>query len=87
MNTFLLNLWMIFVFVEIEVILRNTGNKFHTICTLGLRPQPRIWLKWNLSRLEPPHIKMREEIMNQAKNADKKSKLLINNINNLLTRK
>ena len=67
---------MIYAFVEIEDLLQNSCNKLHTICILGLRPQPRIWLKWNLSRLEPPHIKMREEIMNQAKNADKKSKLL-----------
>ena len=77
----LLNFWIISVFVGFDDILHNSSNKLHTICTLGLRPQPRIWLKWNLSRLEPPHIKMREEIMNQAKNADKKSKLLITYIN------
>ena len=66
-------------FSEILQFIISTSVYYFCV-TLGLRPQPRIWLKWNLSKLEPPHIKMREEIMNQAKNADKKSKLLINDL-------
>ena len=34
----------------------------------GLRPTPRTWLKWNMKKLEPANIKMREELLNQAKN-------------------
>ncbi|KAL4240478.1 hypothetical protein ACF0H5_001270 [Mactra antiquata] len=33
----------------------------------GIKPAPRCWLKWNMEKLEPPNIKMREEIMNASK--------------------
>ena len=45
----------------------------------GIKPKPRTWMEWNLAALEPAHVKIREEIMNQAKNADKKSKCKLNN--------
>ncbi|XP_060582981.1 LOW QUALITY PROTEIN: protein FAM227A-like [Ruditapes philippinarum] len=41
----------------------------------GIKPAPRIWLKWNMEKLEPPNIKMREEIMNATK---KKSSTSVN---------
>ena len=31
---------------------------------VGIKPAPRCWLKWNMDKLEPPNIKMREEILN-----------------------
>ena len=34
---------------------------------VGVKPAPRTWMQWNLESLEPPNIKMREEIMNQSK--------------------
>jgi len=33
----------------------------------GIKPAPRIWLHWNMEKLEPPNIKMREEILNAKK--------------------
>ena len=36
----------------------------------GVRPAPNTWQSWNLGMLEPPNIKAREDMMNQAK--DKK---------------
>ncbi|XP_052818243.1 protein FAM227A-like [Mya arenaria] len=41
----------------------------------GIKPAPRIWLRWNMEKLEPPNIKMREEILNAKK---KKSNTSIN---------
>ena len=38
----------------------------------GIRPAPNSWQSWNLEMLEPPNIKAREEMLNQAK--DKKSR-------------
>ena len=42
---------------------------FHIVFVLseGIKPAPRIWLKWNMEKLEPPNIKMREEILNATK--------------------
>lgn len=37
------------------------------LCILGIKPAPRCWLRWNMEKLEPPNIKMREEIMNASK--------------------
>ncbi|XP_064610926.1 protein FAM227B-like isoform X2 [Liolophura sinensis] len=34
----------------------------------GTKPAHRSWMKWNLGKLEPENIKMREEILNQQKN-------------------
>ncbi|KAL5019008.1 hypothetical protein ScPMuIL_004730 [Solemya velum] len=38
----------------------------------GIKPAPRCWMSWNFDKLEPPNIKMREEIMN-AQKSNKKS--------------
>ncbi|KAL3877275.1 hypothetical protein ACJMK2_035007 [Sinanodonta woodiana] len=41
----------------------------------GIKPAPRCWLRWNFSKLEPPNIKMREEILNQK---NKKTSMVVN---------
>ncbi|XP_060082363.1 protein FAM227B-like [Ylistrum balloti] len=33
----------------------------------GIKPAPRIWMSWNFDKLEPPNIKMREELANSQK--------------------
>lgn len=34
--------------------------------SIGARPAPRTWSKWNMHDLEPANIKMREELLKQA---------------------
>ncbi|XP_005098145.2 protein FAM227A [Aplysia californica] len=41
----------------------------------GIRPAPRSWMSWDMSNLEPPNIKLREEMMNR-KNSKKASSLI-----------
>ena len=38
--------------------------KIFIFVNVGIKPAPRCWLKWNMDKLEPPNIKMREEILN-----------------------
>ncbi|XP_033747543.1 protein FAM227B-like [Pecten maximus] len=33
----------------------------------GIKPSPRIWMTWNFDKLEPPNIKLREEMANSQK--------------------
>ncbi|OWF46101.1 hypothetical protein KP79_PYT05383 [Mizuhopecten yessoensis] len=33
----------------------------------GIKPTPRIWMAWHFDKLEPPNIKMREEMANAQK--------------------
>ncbi|CAH1795360.1 unnamed protein product, partial [Owenia fusiformis] len=40
----------------------------------GVKPYPRSYMKWNLEKLEPEHIKTREEIMKSKRKAKQKKK-------------
>ncbi|CAG2215546.1 unnamed protein product [Mytilus edulis] len=50
----------------------------------SIKPAPRLWMKWNMSKLEPPDINIREEMINSQK---KKSSSNINSsfLDNLLS--
>ncbi|VDI62629.1 Hypothetical predicted protein, partial [Mytilus galloprovincialis] len=70
---------------------RQFGEQFkEDIITLvydwitGIKPAPRLWMKWNMSKLEPPDINIREEMINSQK---KKSSSNINSsfLDNLLS--
>ena len=52
----------------------EAGQSVHKLYYLGMRPAPRIWMNWNLEKLEPKGLKINDDSLSQTRS--RKSKLM-----------